>query len=362
VGALPVLALDSSAGAADGRVVVVEASPGDPVVERLVPELQSSGFVVRVQAHPGPDVAGQDVHDADAILRLAPDTTIDLWIVDPATHRATVVEKLDMARTRSESPGVVAVRLVEMLRARLLTPPPRVAPPQGTPAEPPRESLATPAVTASMTTPPAPTVSPPARTLASPPIDPGVSSPTTAPSAHPLHPGRVGLDAGALVLFSAGGVPPALDVLFAARWMPWSGLVVRALGALPILSPQVSASEGSATVTASMAGGSVDWRFTSEASAWRASVGAGAAAAWIGTSGSATPPNISSSGAAVAVTPLLKAQAARALGTPHVHLGIEGMLGTAFPEVGIHFAGRDVAGWGRPFGGVAVVVELDGAP
>ena len=361
MGALPVLALDSSAGAADGRVVVVEASPGDPVVERLVPELQSSGFVVRVQPDAGPDVAGQGVQDADAILRLTPDTTIDLWIVDPATHRATVVEKLDVARTRSESPGVVAVRLVEMLRARLLTPPPRLVPTQGTPAEPAPESLPAAPVTESMPTPPAPTVSPPVRTLASPSIHSRVSSPTTAPSAHPVHPGRVGLDAGTLVLFSAGGVPPALDVLFAARWMPWSGLVVRALGALPILSPQVSASEGSATVTASMAGGSVDWRF-SEASAWRASVGAGAAVAWVGTSGAATPPNISSSGAAVAVAPFLKAQAARALGTPHVHLGIEGMLGTAFPEVGIHFAGREVAGWGRPLGGVAVVVELDGAP
>ena len=178
---------------------------------------------------------------------------------------------------------------------------------------------------------------------------------------HPFHPGRVGLDAGALVLFNAGGVPPALDVLFAARWMPWSGLVVRALGALPLLSPQVSASEGSATVSATMVGGSVDWRFTSEASPWRASTGAGAAAARVGTSGTATPPNISSSGEAITLAPFLKAQASRALGTPHVRLGIEGMLGTTFPEVGIHFAGREVARWGRPLGGVALVVEFDGA-
>jgi hypothetical protein len=174
-----------------------------------------------------------------------------------------------------------------------------------------------------------------------------------------FHPARVGFDAGTLVLFSAGGVPPALDVMLAARWMPWSALVFRAFGAIPALSPDVSASAGSAKVTTWLAGGSADWRPTTEASPWAVSLGAGAAAAWVGTKGDARAPLISSNGAGVTAAPFLKARGARELGTPHVHLGVEGMLGATVPEVGIHFAGAEVATWGRPFAGLAVMLELD---
>ncbi len=121
----------------------------------------------------------------------------------------------------------------------------------------------------------------------------------------------------------------------------------------------MSASEGSAKFTTWLAGGSADWRLSTEASPWAVSLGAGAAAAWVGTKGDAKAPLLSSSGAGVTAAPFLEARGARDLGTPNVHLGIEGMLGATFPGVGIQFAGAEVASWGRPFAGLAVVLELD---
>jgi hypothetical protein len=210
--------------------------------------------------------------------------------------------------------------------------------------------------------PPAP-IAPPA--LVTQPASAGEKTPPARPLAETakgtraFQRARFGLDAGPIVLFSAKGVPPALDVLFCLRWMPWPSVVLRPLVMIPVLSPSVSAAEGSAAVTTWVSGARVDWRVTREDDPWEASVGAGAAAAWIGTKGSANPPYVDSSGNQATAVPFLAAHGARALGSPHLRLGVDGTLGAALPEVGIEFAGRTVATWGRPLAGLAVLLEID---
>jgi hypothetical protein len=351
------------ASARGAGVIEIEGPSDDAVVDRLAPELRSSGFVVIVvPEHGPPDATGDDV---DAVLRVTP-TRVEVWIIDGLLHTASVVDTVHVDPPHAANADVVAVRLAELLRARLLVrPPPRSpsldASTEGS-ATPPQISSAPPLLPEAGPSPDAPAAPPPSVQPA--PIAERTIPAPGSPSAdanvvRPFEPARFGLDAGLFLLVSAQGVPPALELLLAPRWMPWSSLIVRAILVVPVLSPTVSSSQGSAAVTTWMAGARGDWRLTREEAPWTASLGAGVAAAWVGTKGDAKAPFISSSGDQVTAVPFLVAHGARALGSPHFRLGVDGVLGVALPEVEIQFAGQSVASWGRPVVGLAVLLEID---
>jgi hypothetical protein len=334
VGCTLVLLARGGLAAAPPPVVVVDGAAGDPVVARLALELRAAGFEVRSAADP-------DRAPGDAVLHVTP-ALVEIRFHVPG-RPAQVEEEVGRDEGR-ESAALVAVRVTEIIRARLL--------PFDAPAPPPTPSPAAPGPPLPAPAPPAPPPSPAAPVLP-------VSSPPGAPLRDlPRPPRRFGVDAGPLVLASPGGVPASFGLLVSPRWSPGGGALVRALVAAPLTSPGISSGEGSAKVTTWFAGIAADARI-SPGDDWTFSLGAGLGAAWSRARGAANAPDVGASGDAVACVPFLEVGGARALGTPAVRLGVRGLGGIAVPGVAFRFAGREVASWGLPLGAASLALEVD---
>jgi hypothetical protein len=341
------------ATATENAVVVVEGAYDDPVAQRLVLELRSSGFIVRTEPeHGSPEKSEQ----SGAVLRVTPEETVEVWIVDPATRRAVKLETVRVEPRRAEHARFVAVRTVETLRARLEA--------VGR-AEPPDAETDSTLPGAAREVAPAPQAPAPAPMPSAPSTVRSREAPTSPSpvrsakeTSAPAVRARFGVDAAPQLLFNPGEIPAALDLTVGARWMPVRALAVRALAALPLTTPDITGAAGTASCAAWMGGAAVDWRFFDTAN-WGASVGAGMSAAWLITRGSAIAPLVSARGEAVSALPFLTAEAARSLGTPRLRLEMAGFLGFALPEVEIRFAGREVAAWGRPLMGLSLGLGLD---
>ena len=156
-----------------------------------------------------------------------------------------------------------------------------------------------------------------------------------------------------------GGIPPALDLSLAPQWHPRRSILVRTFITFPLASPNVVSTEGQATISTWLAGAAVDWRVHSRDGFWTATLGAGGAAAWSRSTGSARAPYVSSSASAIAAVPFVEVGGLRGLGTQRVRLGLDGMLGMAIPEVAIQFAGQQVAAWGLPVVTMSLALEID---
>jgi hypothetical protein len=319
--------------AAAGPCVVVEGAPGDATVAQLAVELRASGFTVTTMvAEPNGPPAARPRAGIDAIVRVGLGA-IEVWWVERASGEAA---PLDIIRVADTDPTVAALRAEEVVRARLL-PPDALGPAES--ALPPAE---------------APSAMPTPAAAPTPASEPSSVAPSAAPG-----PALFGLDAGVLVLLSAGGVSPAADVLLMPRWTPAPQLELRAILAVPLTSPALTSIEGQATVGEWLVGGAVDWSLLAGESPWALTVGAGAGAARIQTTGTAQAPYVSSSGDVWAFSPFITAGAGRRLGSSQVRVGLSGWVGTSLPAIGIRFGGRDVATWGEPWTGIALTLQLD---
>jgi len=326
------LLVGSRAHAAPHPIIVVEGSPSDPVVTRLVQELLAAGCTVRTDPTSGRDAA--TFEDGDALLRVTP-SAVEVWRIDRAVHRAVKLDVVGIEAPRREHVAVISVQVSEIVRAHLLGVEPARASVSATPpAAPPSPALP-------ISTSPAP--SPP---LATPP----------APA-----PRKLALSLGPIVLLTPGA-PAALDVALSPAWHPTRSIVLRALVAVPVASADVYSSGGNhASLSTWLAGAALDGRLHSADELWTATAGGGVAAAVSQTQGHPSPgaAYAGRSASALAAVPFLEVGGARALGTPRVRLGLNGMLGVAVPEITIQFAGQQVASWGLPVGAASVTLEID---
>jgi hypothetical protein len=204
-------------------VVLVRPSPDDGGLDealvRLRAELSSAGFeVVLVDGETGADPRETIEH---ALRERSPAATIgifgaELWIADRLTGK-TVVRTLDAGETGGRrAPEVLAIRASELLRASL------------------SELLL------------APSEAGPRPAAAKPPVA------VTRWVSAALEPGqqafRFGFEAGAAVLGSLEGVPPAVTPLVRARLALGKGFLVRASAAGLGTRPEVSSDVGTASI------------------------------------------------------------------------------------------------------------------
>jgi hypothetical protein len=363
--------------------VLVEGPSGDPIVERLVSELTASGFVVTTSPATlaGPPLAADD---RDAVARVVSSRAIEIWSIDHARKTATELTVFSVGASNDADRAVAAVQAAELVRAHLLPVTAASAPVASavTAASAPVGSNSVPvasnaAPVASNAAPMASNAAPVRRAapeaILVPPLDrvtpaaPPAAAPSPAPSSPassspaPLPPDRAhfGLDAGPLILFGASGVPASANLVLMPRWMPTGQLIVRTAITVPLASFDVTASAGHASVSEWLLGASVDWNLLPSEWPWECLVGAGSAAARIATQGVATPPYVSSSGNAWTWVPFVEAGLTRRLWSPQIRLGLLAILGAAAPEVQIHFAGQNIATWGRPLAGMALTLQVE---
>ena len=161
-------------------------------------------------------------------------------------------------------------------------------------------------------------------------------------------------------MLSPGGVPPALDVLVAPRWMPIERAVVRALVAIPITAPALTSSKtGNATASEWLLGAGVDWSFLPPDAVWSVRAGAGTGAARLRTEGTANEGYVSSSGDAWTWLLFASVGAGRQLGSPHTRIGADVFVGASLPVIAIQFPDGKEAKWGQPWVGIAIALEVD---
>jgi hypothetical protein len=317
-----VLSLLSTEARADGGTIVRVRSSSGPLDERLSAELATLGFEVKeiVSNDPEADLA-QIAHanGASAAVRVNNDDTVELWAssrqgTEPPIHEVIHIDPRN-------GWNLAAVSALESLRAHLLrvrderTPPP----PQGRREEEPPRARAMPTST----------------------------------------PPRLWVHAAGGAEASPGGLGPAAEILGELRFEPRSWLSVSALGVIGPVSSQVEGPEGVASVRHSMAGAAMDVQ--ARTGVMTISGGLGAALAIFSFSGQARSPGYGGrDDSIVTLGPILRScVSADVMRT--LRLRTQLLVGITFPHAVIHFAEREVADWGWPFGLATLGLEW-GAP
>lgn len=309
---VPAILLVGSLVLADRPRVVITGPAQSPIVARVRDELGVLGFDVRVEA----DADGHDLaalgrrHGAAAVARVsARPPEIDLWV-----DAAPAAPSLQVLRDPPD-PALLALRAVELLRARLL-PVPIVAEP---PPAPPPPSAA-----------PAPTAS-------------ASSAPPPAPRAR----GPVALIVGAGLLVSPGGVPPAFQLRLGAEWDPHPRFGVDAVLFVPATAATVTAPEGSISLRSLGLGGGVHASLTDPLSDLTVALGLGLQAMALMYRGDATAAFAAQSGTAWSASPYASASAAYRF-HPRVAVRLDLVTSLVRPEPVLRIAGHEAASFGQP--------------
>ena len=360
-------ALAQAAVAAQHPYVTVYGGPSDPVVLRLVPELLSLGCAVRTDASPMPDPS--TFKEGDAVVRVT-ETTVTFWMLDARSGRATEEGTVRIDDRGAEGIKLTSVRVSGIVRAELL----RFDATESPAGANRREALAidagatdaAPYLSGDGAAPADPVArakeeAPP---IALPPGVTGTPTPEAAPSVRVASstasaPAHASVSLGPLVLVPAGGAKAGLDLGLAPAWHVSSNLQLRLLLAVPLTSPSVTGTGGEAAIATWAGGVTVNRVFRSTDDAWRATLGAGAAAVLSRAHGTATSGYAASDTSAVMALPFVEVGGWRALGTPRVRLGVSALLGVALPPVVVQFAGQSVATWGPVVGGGSASLDVD---
>jgi hypothetical protein len=326
-----VLALSSAPceAAAEGHRVLFVAASTTPFSERVRAEIEAQGFELEAAS-----AVAEDRTSAVAAARVVegPARRVELWIADAETGhlvlRAVVVPSPD------DDDAIQTVRASEQFRAFFQ-----------------RLHVSAPRSPAISSTPPAPEAA--SQRARRPTIAEDPSPPSLEPPPTPRR--RFVIGAALAVPFQSGG--PGLDLEVRGRWMATRGLGVGAFVTVPLAGSTVTASEGSAAISAPLFGAdlalAVDF-----ASRLRLSTSAGLALAWVRTRGVASAPYKGQSSDVAAALVLLGGGIAPRL-TDRMHLCIDGRVGFSVPRVDIAFADRPVATWGRPLGLLSAGVSVD---
>jgi hypothetical protein len=304
-------------------VLLEQASPA--FLPRLRAELGSSGFgvaVVRPSTFPPSrseieQLAQQEGATAGLSL-IEAGSGMEIWVVDRVSAKTVFREVILGLYDPREAPEVIAIRVVETLRATLME------------VEHPRAS----------------TIEPP------PAAEIDVITASRA--------GRIGLGVGGGAQFSPGGVGASGFLGLSLAWAATSRLFLAIDGSLTPGRARLRAAEGEASVQQYLAGASLGLWLNDPSSVLRVRSGLGAWASIMSLSGEAAAPYVDARAQIVTFVPHLdlglRLSLTRRVG---LDLGLSG--GVSTPAASIHFAGREVASWGRPLllGGLTLVTSLD---
>jgi hypothetical protein len=313
---------------AEGRRLLVVLGPTEPSFwPWLRAELGSSGFAVEpltlAASPPNPAEIEQITLRERGVIGLAPLETgagLEIWLVDPTTHQLTFRELILGLYKPEEAPDVIALRMVETLRATLMD----VEAQHGLSAPPPPPAA-----------PPPPRVEPP-------------------------RPTRVSLGLGGGATFSPGGVGAVGYFDASLAWALSSRFSLTLDGALTPTGATLRGSEGSANIAWYAAGAALSFCVTDPTAPLRLRSGAGAFVTWTTLLGQATDPLENRRTHTVSAVPHVDLGVRWSL-TERVGLGVDASAGFSAPGVAIDFAGREVATWGQPLwiGRLSLETALD---
>jgi hypothetical protein len=338
LGAAPVSVVHAHfAYAAEGpaRVLVLGPSEKDPMVERLKRELALLGLRVEVLTPGGDDprelAESARARHADAALAIRPSPPgIVLWIDPVRSPTASAEIQVDEQSAGSAEPRLLVLRAVEILRERLLPPPP--AP---NVAAPPASPLPSPDAPSPPPAPLPPTV---AREAASQP---------RIPSAF----------LGPAIVASPGNLGAMPEVWLGARWAPLRRMDLELLALVPTTAVSASGPEGSMTFRAGAVAAGVAAKLVAPTSDLFVDAGAGFGVMLAGFEGQARPPLVSAGGVRATMLPYAHASVGYWVAS---RIAVRGDLltGFALPEPVLTIAGQKVAAFGEPLAAFSASVEL----
>ena len=308
--------------------VAIARTPGDRrITNRVNAELTALGFEVELV----PEADSTEPrslrriavdHGAVAGLRASPSKTgIELWIVNPSTGD-TAYEEVVTVKSRNDE--LLALRSVEVLRARLLK--------LGVLSSPP-----------------------PAPVAEEPPPEPITLAPATPPPLPVVALPLLSADVGASYTIEPSALSNYESARLGLTLAPRAEWSASAFALLPLRASEVSESEGTARVNATLfaLAGDVHLR----RARLSASFGAGCALALLGVSGEAAPPYEAQSDRLLAAVPFLRAGGAAAV-ADRLTLGLEFMAGFATPPSVVRLDLEEVAVWGRPLLSASFTMQI----
>jgi hypothetical protein len=290
---------------------------------RLLAELGSAGFDVAF-ATPStfpPDrseieqLADREGAGAELLL-LEGGAGVEIWVVDPSTDRATFREVVLGLYEPREAPEVIAIRLVETLRAALI-------------------EFASP------------------RTSTPHPV---FRAPPDVAARMRAEPARYTLAIGGGGAYSTGGVGATGHLDLALRFAIVPRLSVAVDGAFTPVRAKLRGPEGDANFAWYLTGVSLSFCASDPAAPVRFRSGVGAWLGWLNLTGQAAAPYVNTRADIVSVIPHLDAGLSFSL-TRAVALSAGVSMGISAPAASIRFADREVATWGRPLWIGGLVLE-----
>jgi hypothetical protein len=304
------------------RVLMVVDEPGAPLLNRVLSEINRvAGLdVVMRPLAVSLDADARSEHAEAAIRKLPSGKGVEVWMADATTGRSLMRQLVI-----DESPGgpdqsVIALQTAELLRTSLFPPRDATVPVLALPPSPPIAAIA-------------------------------VAPPTPGIAANALL-------AGVGLLYSRGGVSPALQA-----WLSYQHLWSRHLGialdfSAPLARGVISRPQGSADVGALVAGGGVLARLTSNHRHMAITASLGGAVASVLVKGRPIPGLVG--GSTSAYTGLVYLHVHGCWNpVPWLGLGAAAIVGTTTSRVRIQFADRDVGEWGTPLAAAVLYAELD---
>jgi hypothetical protein len=309
------------------RILLVRTASHDAATSRVRAELESEGWqVLEVDARREPLEAVASARSAVAAIRVESNPpAAEVWVADPVTGSTSSDEMLAGERG---SDAVLAVRAVEVLRARLLKV--GIVAPQ----------LARPA--------PAVRIEPP---RPSPPPPP--------PPAAPHRPWWA--SAGSAVIGSQGRLGPAVGVSLSASVEVHDRALVRLRLWVPGTAARLSEPEGETSVWLGLAALGPGIELFRPEARWSSRGSLGVGGLVFHYRGEADPPYHGRSSTLLTSV----AVAAWDLGyrpDPRLGIRLEPMVGVAIPRPVVRVVDRTATRWGRPWFGLSLVAEFDLAP
>ncbi len=316
------------AATAAAQKVAIARTPGDRrITHRVKAELSALGFEVTLVAEASSteprglrEIAL--AHAAVAAMRASPSKTgIELWVVNPSTG-ATAYEEVVTVASRNDE--LLALRSVEVLRARLL----KLGVLSGVPAPPSAE----------------------------PP--PGTVEPVAPPRPAPLPIIGVQLlsaDVGASYTIEPSALSNYQSARLGLTLAPAAWWSASTFAMLPLRASEATASEGTARVNATLLALAGDLHL--RRARLRLSFGAGAALAFLGVSGEAEPPYQAERDRLLAGVPFARLGGSAAVAERLV-LGLELLAGLAVPPSVVRVDRDALAEWGRPLLSASFTVQV----
>lgn len=335
-------AVPSAAANSENRIAVVGLAQDNTLTRQLNAELRTLEFQVILSDEP--IGSWRELRDLARRLKVAAavwitgidQPTMEIWVVDRVTGK-TVQRSIERNSGRAGSSSrVLAMRVIELLRASFRE--------IETSSEPPRESEVEPssAVRAMAV----------ARERGS-----EKQAPVVVRERPPELISRVSVFLGPELGWSIEGLAPSVQACVGIHWLfshPWG--IAGHLRA-PTAGVTLDGEYGSADVFIGSIGIGPYYLFTAPTSRWRPEVGIGIG--WVASymKGNAVEPFESKSAFATSFALFARAglllQVTGALG-----VRLELQAGSALPPIVVRLAGEDQATWGRLYGGATLALEV----